>query len=32
LGVTLPTMDWWELLRMSPEQLRQQLSAPEVAA
>ena len=32
LGVKLPTVDWWELLRLSPEQLRQQLSAPEVAA
>ena len=32
LGVPLPTMDWWELLRMPPEQLRQQLSAPRVAA
>ncbi|MGH7223911.1 MAG: hypothetical protein ACRELF_11825, partial [Gemmataceae bacterium] len=31
LGVHLPTMDWWELLRLSPEQLRQQLSAPGVA-
>jgi hypothetical protein len=32
LGVRLPTTDWWELLRLSPEQLRQQLSAPGVAA
>jgi hypothetical protein len=32
LGVSLPTMDWWELLRLPPEQLRQQLSAPRVAA
>lgn len=32
LGVRLPTTDWWQLLRLSPEQLRQQLSAPEVAA
>jgi hypothetical protein len=32
LGVKLPTTDWWELLRFSPEQLRQQLSAPGVAA
>src|SRR5262249_5432608 len=31
LGVRLPTPDWWALLRLSPEQLRQQLSAPEVA-
>jgi hypothetical protein len=32
LGVKLPTTDWWELLRLTPEQLRQQLSAPGVAA
>jgi hypothetical protein len=32
LGVRLPTPDWWELLRLTPEQLRQQLSAPELAA
>jgi hypothetical protein len=32
LGMDLPTTDWWELLRLSPEQLRQQLSAPGVAA
>jgi len=32
LGLRLPTMEWWELLRFSPEQLRQQLSAPGVAA
>jgi hypothetical protein len=32
LGVPLPTMDWWALLQMPPEQLRQQLSAPKVAA
>lgn len=32
LGVRLPTTDWWELLRLSPEQLRQQLSAPGLAA
>jgi hypothetical protein len=32
LGVPLPTSDWWELLRLTPEQLRQQLSAPAVAA
>ena len=32
LGVRLPTTDWWELLRLLPEQLRQQLSAPGVAA
>lgn len=32
LGLKLPTTDWWELLKMTPEQLRQQLSAPELAA
>jgi hypothetical protein len=32
LGMCLPTTDWWELLRLTPEQLRQQLSAPGVAA
>ena len=32
LGVCLPTTDWWELLRLTPEQLRQQLSTPGVAA
>jgi hypothetical protein len=32
LGVRLPARDWWELLRLSPEQLRQQLSASGVAA
>jgi hypothetical protein len=32
LAVQLPTTDWWELLRLPPEQLRQQLSAPGVAA
>lgn len=32
LGVPLPTSAWWELLRLSPEQLRQQLSASGVAA
>jgi hypothetical protein len=32
LGVKLPTADWWELLKLTPEQLRQQLSAPGVAA
>jgi len=32
LGVTLPTSDWWELLRLTPEQLHQQLSASGVAA
>jgi hypothetical protein len=32
LGLTLPTKDWWELLKIPPEQLRQQLSAPRLAA
>jgi hypothetical protein len=32
LGVRLPAMDWWELLRLPPEQLRQKLSAPGLAA
>ncbi len=32
LGLHLPTTDWWELLKLPPEQLRQQLSAPRVAA
>lgn len=32
LGVPIPRGDWWELLRLTPEQLRQQLSAPAVAA
>lgn len=26
-GLVLPTRDWWELLRLTPEQLRQQLQA-----
>ncbi len=32
LGMKLPTADWWELLRLNPERLRQQLSAPGLAA
>jgi hypothetical protein len=32
LGVKLPPGDWWQLLKMTPEQLRQQLSALESAA
>jgi hypothetical protein len=32
LGVQLPAADWWELLRLPPERLRQELSAPEVTA
>jgi hypothetical protein len=27
-GLSLPTRDWWELLRLTPEQLRQQLGIP----
>ncbi len=32
LGLALPTADWWDLLKIPPDQLRQQLSAPKVAA
>ena len=32
LGLTLPTADWWALLMIPPEQLRQQVSTPKVAA
>ena len=32
LGLALPASDWWELLRLSPEELRRQLSAPTIAA
>jgi hypothetical protein len=32
LGVALPCASWWQLLDVPPEQLRQQLSAPKVAA
>jgi hypothetical protein len=32
LGLSLPTGKWWDLLKIPPEQLRQQLSAPRVAA
>jgi hypothetical protein len=32
LGLTLPTKDWWELLKLTPEQLREHLSVPEQAA
>jgi hypothetical protein len=32
LGVALPTQDWWELLKLTPVELRQQLSAQGVAA
>jgi hypothetical protein len=32
LGVRLPAADWWELLKLPPERLHQELSAPGVAA
>jgi hypothetical protein len=32
LGRNLPTYNWWKLLQMDPEELRQQLSTQEVAA
>ncbi len=32
LGLKLPTANWWQLLRLNPERLRQQLSAPGLAA
>ena len=32
LGLSLPVRNWWELLQLSPEQLRQKLSAPSQAA
>jgi hypothetical protein len=32
LGLRLPTWDWWELQRLTPEQLRQQLRAANAAA
>jgi len=31
-GLRLPTRDWWELLRLTPEQLRQQLQAANTPA
>ncbi|HLJ96204.1 MAG TPA: hypothetical protein VKU02_23725 [Gemmataceae bacterium] len=31
-GMQLPTRDWWELLRWTPEQLRQQLQLPNQVA
>ena len=31
-GLRLPTTDWWELLRQTPEQLRQQLQVANAAA
>jgi hypothetical protein len=32
LGLKLPVNDWWQLLNMPPEQLKEQLSAPKKAA
>jgi len=32
LGLNLPTDNWWELLQMDPDVLRQKLSTQEVAA
>jgi hypothetical protein len=32
LGLKLPPLPWWELLKLSPEELRQQLSAQEAVA
>jgi hypothetical protein len=32
LGLQLPSVEWWDLLKLTPQQLRQQLSAPGVAA
>lgn len=32
LGLVLPKLRWWELLKLSPEQLRQELSAATIAA
>jgi hypothetical protein len=32
LGLRLPDMTWWKLLHLTPEQLRQLLSAQQVAA
>ena len=31
-GLRLPTQDWWELLRLTPEQLRQHLQLPNQVA
>jgi hypothetical protein len=31
-GLRVPTRDWWELLQLTPEQLRQQLQAANTAA
>jgi hypothetical protein len=32
LGLRLPLLPWWELLKLSPQELRQQLSAQQIAA
>jgi hypothetical protein len=32
LGLRLPTADWWELLQLAPEQLRQALAGPSTPA
>ncbi len=32
LGVPLPRLKWWDLLKLTPEHLKQQLSAPTLAA
>ena len=32
LGLDLPTYNWWKLLQMDPEELRQQLSASIIAS
>jgi hypothetical protein len=32
LGLRSPTCDWWESLHMSPEELEQKLSSPQLAA
>jgi hypothetical protein len=32
LGLDLPITDWWDILQLTPEQLRHQLSAPPLAA
>jgi hypothetical protein len=32
LGLKLPTTDWWQLLKIPPEELRQQLSAQPLAS
>jgi hypothetical protein len=32
LGLRLPPLTWWQLLKLTPEQLRQHLSAQQVAA